>query len=201
MDLKLRRPSNRVAKLVGIAMAILLCGVAIGSTLFRPQNQVQILVAKQNLPAGSIIEKNSVTQKAVPDWMAKNYLTKLPIDWILTTSIDAGAGIPTSQLTRNQNSSKVIRLNAIDPIASVIKVGDFVDVWAANVNSRQLASAPEPVALGAVVTNIERTSTLGTQSNNVELLVQEPYVESLLAATSAGNKIQLVTAQTLEDVP
>mgnify|MGYP007099126228 CR=1 FL=1 len=86
-------------------------------------------------------------------------------------------------------------------IASVIKVGDFVDVWAANVNSGQLTSAPEPVALGAVVTNIERTSTLGTQSNNVELLVQEPYVESLLSATSAGNKIQLVTAQTLEDVP
>lgn len=192
VQLNNRRGSRRNRILASISLCIFAIAawvVSIGSEV--PANQY--LVAATNLSTGSkLIEENLLSLPMDLRETASLYLQASEENlgtWTLIRPVSAGELIPVSSIalsTRSTCSELSVSLGV--SLASNIKVGDRIDLWAANQSN--IETIPVQVVVAAELVNIKLdTDTYSQFPQQVEVCVNPAEVRSVVAAIATKSTV------------
>jgi hypothetical protein len=180
-----------------ILLAISLCAIAVTSWVISIGSEVppdQYLVAATNLSSNS--DLNEVNLLSLPMDLretenlylqaSEENLTK----WTLIRPVSAGELIPLSSIalsTRSNCSELSVALGVA--LASNIKVGDQIDLWAAN-QVTSIETIPVQVVSAAELVNIKvDTDTYSQFPQQVEVCVTPAEVRSVVAAIATKSTV------------
>jgi hypothetical protein len=191
-----------------LIVAIVLIGAGLAQMLLsrvvKPIS-VRVLTARVELPAGSMLTPGSTGWTEVEPDLAASYVKQMPATGsVLLETLGRGELVPLRVVGSEPNSSRSIV--TIKPLVSpvrVLKVGDFVDVWAKSANGLGGANAsgtngdpsstrPTLVAtMARVVAVSTEPSGYATSANTVDLAIDR---DQLLGAVAAALDSQTVLA-------
>jgi hypothetical protein len=200
MEIKLQKKYERYLL---PAISVLAIAIALATTAIQLASQPPsrtVLIANRDLPEGTEVKPADFHAEKLPiGALASNYLWKISKGQLLTHPVLKGELLSKRSLSEGQSTLIPIRLNGLRPIAKSISVGDRVDVWATAQNHSLNPTAPEPVALDAIVTTIESNTSMTQSSTSVEIRIAEEYLETLLGATDSNAQLSIILHETLAD--
>lgn len=193
VQLNNRRGSRR-NRILG---AIALCIIAIASWFISIGLEVptkKYLAASTNLPSGS--ELSAATLLSLPMDLGETENLYLQVSqenlsrWTLIRPVSAGELIPLSSIslsTRSTCSELSVALGV--SLASDIKVGDQIDLWAAN-QVTSIETIPVQVVSSAELVKIKvETDTYSQFPQQVEVCVTPAEVRSVVAAIATKSTV------------
>ena len=190
-----RKPSKRsTSRTVLIVLLALGLGLAIVdlSGLGIPQ----VLVAsKQILPGDKLDESNTTKVSVDLQGRSNLYLTRLSNQRIARDAISVGEFIPVSKVVTQYAAQLTSLAIEIDrPISGEIRTGGRVNLYCTSKLATGSASEPELTVVGAWVRKITQNSSLGQNTQIVELSLGEEYLPGLLSSIANDDDIALVNA-------
>jgi hypothetical protein len=180
-----------------ILLAISLCVIAVASWVVSIGSEVppkQYLVAATNLSSNSDLTEASVIALPMDLRETENIYLQASQEnlskWTLIRPVSAGELIPLSSLvpiTRSSCSELSVALGV--GLASNIKVGDRIDLWAAN-QVTSIETIPVQVVSSAELVNIKvDTDTYSQFPQQVEVCVNPGEVRSVVAAIATKSTV------------
>jgi len=199
---RLRKPwrSRWITKLI---LAVLTAGWAWFA--FAPSiggSTQTLLVANRNIVPGEVTQRSDFSEVAVNlGGYALGYLSSsaMPSKTRATRFLLKGQLISKSDLGPVTITSVPLVLTLNSAPASAIVPGSIVDVWATPMRNAQVSDAPFIAVPGAVVTAITQSSSMGSSSTRVQILLEQRFVSDLLMAQANGSMLALVLQPTLRD--
>ena len=193
VQLNNRRGSRR-NRLLG---AIALCIIAVASWVVSISSEVpadRYLVAATNLSSNSDLTAANLLSLAMDLRETENLYLQASeenlIKWTLIRPVSAGELIPLSSIalsTRSNCSELSVALGVA--LASNIKVGDRIDLWAAN-QVTSIETIPVQVVSAAELVNIKvDTDTYSQFPQQVEVCVPPAEVRSVVAAIATKSTV------------
>jgi hypothetical protein len=193
VQLNNRRGSRR-NRLLG---AIALCIIAVASWVVSISSEVpadRYLVAATNLSSNSDLTAANLLSLAMDLRETENLYLQASeenlIKWTLIRPVSAGELIPLSSIalsTRSTCSELSVALGVA--LASNIKVGDRIDLWAAN-QVTSIETIPVQVVSAAELVNIKvDTDTYSQFPQQVEVCVPPAEVRSVVAAIATKSTV------------
>ena len=193
VQLNNRRGSRR-NRILG---AIALCIIAVASWVVSISSEVpadHYLVAATNLSSNSALSDANLLSLPMDLRETENLYLQASeenlIKWTLIRPVSAGELIPLSSIalsTRSTCSELSVALGV--NLASNIKVGDRIDLWAAN-QVTSIESIPVQVVSAAELVNIKvDTDTYSQFTQQVEVCVTPAEVRSVVAAIATKSTV------------
>ena len=212
---------SRLLMIGGLALAV---GLLVSFTVFNKlklltaagnEGTVQILVAANNIEAGSKLKESDVRPVAIPkSSVPEGAFTRveslrdrgviLPIgrgDFILTSKLaaaNAGSGLP-SMIPQGMRAVSV-RVNDVVSVAGFVQPGTRVDILSTGNSGteRQTTTVLENVAVIAVGKNLDRNAPPDAVPAPVITLLVSPDDAQRLALASQESRIQLALRNPLD---
>ena len=180
-----------------ILLAISLCVIAVASWVVSIGSEVppdQYLVAASNLSSNSDLTEANVIALPMDLRETENLYLQASEEnlskWTLTRPVSAGELIPLSSLApiaRSSCSELSVALGVA--LASNIKVGDRIDLWAAS-QITSVETIPVQVVSSAELVNIKvDTDTYSQFPQQVEVCVTPAEVRSVVAAIATKSTV------------
>jgi hypothetical protein len=192
-----RQPRPRA--LVLLALALLTASIAILLGSFgRPPLQ-ELLVAKQDLASGVLLESSQFARiKTDLGSSASRYVSNLPIGQALITPLRAGELLAQSAIGSIEPLHSVV-LTPSQPISAGVTVGSRVDVWFV----AKAQSGFEPLASTLVATGLEVRAVNHEEQGGsylltgttVEVAASEADLPALVLASADGGFISVIAKQ------
>ena len=193
VQLNNRRGSRR-NRLLG---AIALCIIAVASWVVSISSEVpadHYLVAATNLSSNSALSEANLLSLPMDLRETENLYLQVSEEnltrWTLIRPVSAGELIPLSSIalsTRSTCSELSVALGV--NLASNIKVGDRIDLWAAN-QVTSIETIPVQVVSAAELVNIKvDTDTYSQFPQQVEVCVTPAEVRSVVAAIATKSTV------------
>ena len=170
--------------------------ISIGST--TPLNQY--FVATSNISSGSELNEANLTIAAMDLRETNNLYLQSSGEslgnWVLIRPVNAGELIPISYLALKKNSDcSVLVVNLGVNLASVIKVGDRLDLWAAT-QANSVESIPVQVVSSAeLVSSQLNTESYSQSGQSIEVCVSPAEVRSVVSAIATKATIVGIRSQ------
>jgi len=191
--------SRRNRILIALLMSVLAITswvISIGST--TPLNQY--FVATSNISSGSELNEANLTMAAMDLRETDNLYLQSSGEslgnWVLIRPVNAGELIPISYLALKKNSDcSVLVVNLGVNLASVIKVGDRLDLWAA-AQANSVESIPVQVVSSAeLVSSQLNTESYSQSAQSIEVCVSPAEVRSVVSAIATKATIVGIRSQ------
>ncbi len=190
-----RKPSKRSTSRT-VLIVLLALGIGLAIVDLTGLGVPQVLVAsKQILPGDKLDESN--TTKVSVDLQGRShlYLTRLSTQRVARDAISVGEFIPVSKVVSQYAAQLTSLAIEIDrPISGEIRAGGRVNLYCTSKLATGSASEPELTVVGAWVRKITQNSSLGQNTQIVELSLGEEYLPGLLSSIANDDDIALVNA-------
>ena len=176
--------------------SVSLCLIAVAAWVVSLGSEVpadQYLVAATNLSSGSALSEENLLSIPMDLRETENLYLQASEEnlntWTLTRPVSAGELIPVSSIalsTISTCSELSVALGV--SLASNIKVGDLIDLWAAN--QANIETIPVQVVTAAELVNIKLdTDTYSQFPQEVEVCVTPAEVRSVVAAIASKSTV------------
>lgn len=186
-----------------ILFATSLSLIAIASWLFSSSSEVQLdkyLVATSNMAASTPISSANLTATALDlGETASQYLKatdKNLSKWVLTRPVNAGELIPINSiapLATADCTQIVVALGVA--MANTIKVGDSIDLWAAE-QSSSIESVPIQVVTGGELISLKMsTDSFSQAAQSIEVCVSPAEIRSVVSAIARKATVVAIRSQ------
>jgi len=199
---RLRRPLRSRWWLRVLVVAAGLGGVWFALYPSGSNSEVALLVAKHDIFVGDALSADDFETKSVTlGESAARYLRpgNLPVGSLARREILSGELAAKTAIGLPEGSLVPLAVTFSQSLPHQVIAGRKVDVWATAVHLGQVDDAPQPIALGAIVTALNQTSSMGQTRTTAELMVSSTYVSALLLAQADGSVISLVLNPTAAD--
>jgi flagella basal body P-ring formation protein FlgA len=164
--------------------------IAIASWLFAATTEVklnQYLVATSNIASSTPIELANLSKVSMDLGEAESqYLTASEDNltkWVLVRPVNAGELIPMSAVApaNTANCIQIVVALAMS-MASTVKVGDDIDLWAADQASSVESIPVQVVSAGELVSTKMESDSFGQAAESIEVCVSPAEIRSVVAA-------------------
>ena len=178
-------------------MAISLCAIAVASWIVSIGSEVpqeQYLVAATNLSSNSDLTEANLIALPMDLRETENLYLQASQEnlskWTLIRPVSAGELIPLSSIAPSTRSTcSELSVALVVALASNIKVGDRIDLWAAN-QITSIETIPVQVVSAAELVNIKvDTASYSQFPQQVEVCVTPAEVRSLVAAIATKSTV------------
>jgi len=180
-----------------VVVAMVLVALAPGVT----QGSGTVLVAKRQLLTGETATDKDFEVKSIElGELAKLYASPAQLASKLLISRDVAPGelIPLTAV-RNPDDRKVpLALQLETAISKQVLPGSLVTLWASP-SRYSTKQATEPVAIGALVSDIRVNKSLSRQTTTIELWMDSAFVPAVLMAQADGSTLSVVLEPSLRD--
>lgn len=197
--LRRRRVPSWIWRTAALSILIVLAVVALAPGVAQGSNTV--LVAKHQLLSGeSASEKDFVVKAIELGDLARLYASPdlLSNKLLLTRDVAPGELIPLTAL-RNPDHRKVpLALQLETAISNQVVPGSTVTLWASP-SRYSTKQAAEPVAIGALVSDVRVSKSLSRQTTTIELWMDSDFVPAVLMAQADGSILSAVLEPSLSD--
>lgn len=186
--------------LIALAFALMATALALIVSLNRPSQTVEFLVAKQDLPSGSLLSAAQFKPTSVALGTATGlYLQRLPNNVRLRLPIRAGELLSASALGRADERFSVV-LSPSEPLSAAIGVGSTIDVWfVPKTSTAALPSQPVRVASGLEVRARNNLDSAfgggGATLSTLEVAAFETDLPALMLASADGGFISVISSE------
>ena len=199
---RLKRPLRSRWWLRALVVVAGLAGVWFALYPTGSSTETALLVAKHDIFVGDAVSADDFDTKnlALGD-SASKYLRSgnLPAGSLARREILSGELATKTAIGLPEGSLVPLAVTFSQSLPHQVIAGRKVDVWATTVHLGQVDDAPQPIALGAIVTALNQTSSMGQTRTTAELMVSSTYVSALLLAQADGSVISLVLNPTAAD--
>lgn len=173
-----------------ILLAFALIAVSISSWLFTQSNEVELnqyLVASSNIPSSTELTSAKVAVLKMDLGEAQNQYLKATEknleSWVFVRPVSAGDLIPLSAIGPRSTSECVQLVIALGiPMAEAIKLGDRVDLWAADQVSAVESFPTQVVTDAELISSKTPTESFSAATQTIELCVSPAEVRSVVGA-------------------
>ena len=188
-----RKPSKRSTSRT-VLIVLLSLGIGLAIVDLSGLGIPQVLVAsKQILPGDKLDESNTTKVSVDLQGRSNLYLTRLRNQRIARDAISVGEFIPVSKVVTQYAAQLTSLAIEIDrPISGEIRAGGRVNLYCTSKLATGSASEPELTVVGAWVRKITQNSSLGQNTQIVELSLDEEYLPGLLSSIANDDDIALV---------
>lgn len=173
-----------------ILFAISLTLISIASWLLLENTEVkldQYLVANTNISSSTPISQANLTSTPMDLGEANNQYLKASeqnlTKWVLVRPVNAGELIPLSSISPANlaNCTQiVVALSVL--MASTVKVGDSIDLWAADQSSSIESIPVEVVSAGELVSAKLANDSFGQSAQSIEVCISPAEIRSVVSA-------------------
>lgn len=184
--------------LIALAFALMATAVALIVSMNRPSQTVEFLVAKQDMPSGSVLTENQFTKIAIAlGPSAELYLERLPADVRLKVPLRAGELLSISALGWADERFSVV-LSPSEPLSAGIRAGTLIDVWFVP-KAASVAVPSQPVRVASKLEVRARTdlesafSGGGAALSTLEVAAFETDLPALMLASADGGFISVIS--------
>jgi len=186
-----------------ILIALSLCIIAVASwavSISSVTPLTEYLVATSNISSGSKINESNLIASAMDlDETSTLYLQASEqnlSDWVVVRPVNVGELIPMSSIAPKKNADcTVMVVNLGVNLATVIKVGDKLDLWAA-AQANTIDSIPVQVVSSAeLVSSQLNTESYSQSAQSIEVCVWPAEVRSVVSAIATKATIVGIRSQ------
>lgn len=147
----------------------------------------QYLVANTNISSSTPISQANLTSTPMDLGEANNQYLKASeqnlTKWVLVRPVNAGELIPLSSIApaKLANCTQiVVALSVL--MASTVKVGDSIDLWAADQSSSIESIPVEVVSAGELVSAKLANDSFGQSAQSIEVCISPAEIRSVVSA-------------------
>lgn len=191
--------SRRNRILFATALALLASAAWLASSATEPELN-QYLVANSNISSSTPLTSSNLT--AVGMNLAEvegQYLLATPANlssWVLTRPVNAGELIPQSAVSQAKTAECAQLVVALGVnMANTIKVGDSLDLWAADQSSVAESIPVQIVTAGELVKTAIATDTFSQSAQSIEICVSVAEIRSVVSAIARKATIVAIRSQ------
>lgn len=191
--------SRRNRILFATALALLASAAWLASSAAEPELN-QYLVANSNISSSTPLTSSNLT--AVGMNLAEvegQYLLATPANlssWVLTRPVNAGELIPQSAVSQAKTAECAQLVVALGVnMANTIKVGDSLDLWAADQSSVAESIPVQIVTAGELVKTAIATDTFSQSAQSIEICVSVAEIRSVVSAIARKATIVAIRSQ------
>ncbi len=191
--------SRRNRILFATALALLASAAWLASSATEPELS-QYLVANSNISSSTPLTSSNLT--AVGMNLAEvegQYLLATPANlssWVLTRPVNAGELIPQSAVSQAKTAECAQLVVALGVnMANTIKVGDSLDLWAADQSSVAESIPVQIVTAGELVKTVIATDTFSQSAQSIEICVSVAEIRSVVSAIARRATIVAIRSQ------
>jgi len=191
--------SRRNRILFATALALLASAAWLASSATEPELN-QYLVANSNISSSTPLTSSNLT--AVGMNLAEvegQYLLATPANlssWVLTRPVNAGELIPQSAVSQAKTAECAQLVVALGVnMANTIKVGDSLDLWAADQSSVAESIPVQIVTAGELVKTFIATDTFSQSAQSIEICVSVAEIRSVVSAIARRATIVAIRSQ------
>lgn len=176
--------------------SIFLCLIAVAAWIVSIGSEVpaeKYLVAVTNLSSGSALSEENVLSLPMDLRETENMYLQASDEnlskWALTRPVSAGELIPLSSIDVSKRfACSELSVSLAVSLSNNIKIGDRIDLWAAN--QANIETIPVQVVTAAELVNIKLdTDTYSQFPQTVEVCVTPAEVRSVVAAIATKSTI------------
>lgn len=160
-----------------------------------------VLAAASALAPGDRVERDDLVERSVAlDGAEGLYLAPrdLPADgFVVVEAVQRGELVPRSAVADSDaHRSTVLVIESVTPVASGVRVGSPIEVWASAVDDGSRAGAPTVLVPEGVVTRVIPADGLMSAASGgaVEVRVPRSRVAGILQAQANGDLLAVVPA-------
>lgn len=173
-----------------ILFALSLTLISIASWLLLENTEVklnQYLVATTNISSSTPIGLANLTSVPMDLGEADNQYLKASeqnlTKWVLVRPVNAGELIPMSSIApaKLANCSQIVVALAVS-MANTVKVGDSIDLWAADQSSSIESIPVEVVSAGELVSAKLANDSFGQSAQSIEVCISPAEIRSVVSA-------------------
>jgi len=173
-----------------ILFAISLTLISIASWLLLENTEVkldQYLVASTNISSSTPIGQANLTSTPMDLGEANNQYLKASeqnlTKWVLVRPVNAGELIPLSSIApaKLANCTQIVVALAVS-MANTVKVGDSIDLWAADQSSSIESIPVEVVSAGELVSAKLANDGFGQSAQSIEVCISPAEIRSVVSA-------------------
>jgi len=191
--------SRRNRILFATALALLASAAWLASSATEPELN-QYLVANSNISSSTPLTSSNLT--AVGMNLAEvegQYLLATQANlssWVLTRPVNAGELIPQSAVSQAKTAECAQLVVALGVnMANTIKVGDSLDLWAADQSSVAESIPVQIVTAGELVKTAIATDTFSQSAQSIEICVSVAEIRSVVSAIARKATIVAIRSQ------
>lgn len=199
---RLQRPGWRDPRLIVGLLLIIASVVAVVALVTAMDRTISVYAAKTELTVGDPVTEDQLEVVSVRiDGLEGTYLRvedELDPDARAAAFVQAGELVPKRALEGvEQQDRKPVSVPISGSVADAITAGAYVDVWAAEPNDAGSGfGEPTRILTGIEVAAVEPVETGfgGTSGTDLELLVTDDDLPSLLGALAVDAKVTVIYA-------
>jgi hypothetical protein len=174
-------------------VSLVLVVAAAASCYFSMESGVlgtQYLVANSNLSSSTPLGEANVTATSMDLGEAESqYLSATEQNlgnWILTRPVNAGELIPVSAVgpVEASDCTQIVVSLGVS-LAKTIKIGDNIDLWAADQSISPESIPVQVVTSGELVSKKEATDSFSQAAQSIELCISPAEIRSVVAALAS----------------
>jgi len=174
-------------------VSLVLVVAAAASWYFSMESGVlgtQYLVANSNLSSSTPLSEANVTATSMDLGEAESqYLSATEQNlgnWILTRPVNAGELIPVSAVgpVEASDCTQIVVSLGVS-LAKTIKIGDNIDLWAADQSISPESIPVQVVTSGELVSKKEATDSFSQAAQSIELCISPAEIRSVVAALAS----------------
>ena len=191
--------SRRNRILFATALALLASAAWLASSATEPELN-QYLVANSNISSSTPLTSSKLT--AVGMNLAEvegQYLLATQANlssWVLTRPVNAGELIPQSAVSQAKTAECAQLVVALGVnMANTIKVGDSLDLWAADQSSVAVSIPVQIVTAGELVKTVTATDAFSQSAQSIEICVSAAEIRSVVSAIAGRATIVAIRSQ------
>ena len=191
--------SRRNRILFATALALLASAAWLASSATEPELN-QYLVANSNISSSTPLTSSNLT--AVGMNLAEvegQYLLATQANlssWVLTRPVNAGELIPQSAVSQAKTAECAQLVVALGVnMANTIKVGDSLDLWAADQSSVAVSIPVQIVTAGELVKTVTATDAFSQSAQSIEICVSAAEIRSVVSAIAGRATIVAIRSQ------
>lgn len=186
-----------------ILFAISLTLIAIASWLLSASSEVKLnkyLVASNNIASSTPIGLANLVATPMDLGDAENQYLKASeqnlIKWVLVRPVNAGELIPLSSIAPAKTSSCTQIVVALGvTMANTIKVGDSIDLWAADQSTSAESIPVQVVTAGELVSANLDEDSFSQSAQSIEICVSPSEIRSVVSAIARKATVVAIRSQ------